>query len=282
LDKIWRIKELIEWTTRYFFDRGLQDSRLEAEILLAHVLDQNRVYLYANYDKPINEEERKSYRQLIMRRLKGEPSAYLTGKKEFMSLGFEVSPDVLIPRPDTELLVETVLEIAKHDHIKRICDVGTGSGAIAVSLAVYLPGAHLYATDISPEALKVARKNAAKHGVEIDFREGNLLEPLDIDTPLDIIVANLPYLTAEMIEKADRSVRDYEPIMALEAAGDGLDLYRRLLPQGFKMLRPGGYLIFEIHPAQVEAAMKIGADWGEAQNQLDYGMRPRLIVVRRD
>lgn len=281
MEKTWRINELIDWTTRYFFDRGLQDSRLEAEILLAHVLDESRVYLYANYDKPVNEDERILYRELIKRRLKGEPSAYLTGRKEFMSLSFEVNHEVLVPRPDTELLVETVLEIAQQADISRICDVGTGSGAIAVSLAVFLPEAQIFATEISPGAMRMAEKNARKHNVQIQFREGDLLEPLSMDGPLDIVVANLPYLTVEMLKDADVGVSYYEPRIALEASGDGLDIYRRLLPQAMNALRPGGYLLLEIHPMQVEAALEMAKLLGEAQIRLDYARRARLIVAQR-
>jgi release factor glutamine methyltransferase len=282
LEKTWRIKELVEWTTRYFSDRGLHDSRLEAEILLAHVLDQDRVYLYANYDKPLNEDERASYRKLIKRRLNGEPSAYLIGKKEFMSLEFDINSDVLIPRPDTEVLVETVLEIAKQESIKTICDVGTGSGAIAVSLAVYLPSTYIYATEVSPAAIAVAKRNAQKHKVEIDFREGDLLEPLGAEASLDIIAANLPYLTAAMIEDADISVSKYEPRLALEASGDGLDIYRRLVPQALRSLRPGGVMICEIHPGQAAAALGMAGIFSNVEIRLDYANRPRLVVARRN
>ncbi|MBP1762621.1 MAG: Peptide chain release factor N(5)-glutamine methyltransferase, partial [Firmicutes bacterium] len=137
MQTVWRIKDLLEWTTRYFLDKGISESRLEAEILLAHVLKKDRVYLYANYEAPVNTDERAIYKEYIKRRAKSEPIAYITGHKEFMSLDFEVSPQVLIPRPDTELLVETAIKLSCDLNAIRIVDVGTGSGAIAVSLAYY-------------------------------------------------------------------------------------------------------------------------------------------------
>jgi len=282
VQKNWRIKDLLEWTTRYFLDRGVQESRLEAEILLAHVLEKNRVYLYANYDEPVNQIERDTYRAYIKRRSVGEPLAYITGQREFMSLSFRVSPDVLIPRPDTEVLVETALSLAQTGEIKRICDVGTGSGAIAVSLAVYLRESEVYAVDLSPRALEIARDNARSHDVLIHFREGDLLEPLMNEEKIDMIVANLPYITDDQLEELDIGVKDYEPRMALVALGDGLDLYRRLLPQAYQLLRPGGYLLLEIDPRQIESAKIMMQSFGEMEIIRDYAGRERLIKARRN
>ncbi len=279
--KDWLIKDLLIWTTRYFADRGMQESRLEAEILLAHVLHKDRVYLYTNYDKPVNGEERRIYRDFIKRRLEGEPVAYIIGKKEFMSLLFRVSPDVLIPRPDTELLVETALKLIQQGDINRICDVGTGSGAIAVSLAYYAPGSTIFAVDVSSLALSVARENADFHNVNVRFYEGDLLRPLSDQEPLDMIVANLPYLTRTQLEQADVGVRDFEPRLALVAEGDGLDIYRRLLPQAKQALRPGGYLLWEIDSDQTDAARNLVSDFAEVEALADYTGRNRLLKARR-
>ena len=282
MQKNWLIKDLLQWTTRYFFDRGIQESRLEAELLLARVLEKNRVYLYANYEEPVNKNEREIYRAFIKRRAEGEPLAYITGQREFMSLAFEVSPDVLIPRPDTEVLVETALSLARNDHIIRICDVGTGSGAIAISLAVYLNQAEVLAVDLSSAALDIARKNAEMHGVEVKFREGDLLEPLRSEGTMDLVVANLPYVPERVWAQLDIGIKDYEPRLALLAPGDGLDIYRRLLPQAYEILRPGGYTLWEIDPAQADAAKEMMQGFTEVEIIKDGAGRDRLIKARRN
>ncbi len=281
MQKNWRIKDLLLWTTRYLTDRGMQEARLEAEILLAHALDKDRVYLYANYEKPINQDERDVYRSYIKRRIAGEPAAYIVGKQEFMSLLFIVSPDVLIPRPDTELLVETVLNLAGQEEIQRICDVGTGSGAIAVSLAASLRSANVYAVDISAPALAIARQNADRHQVQVDFRHGDLLEPMQGEAHLDVIVANLPYVTLRQIQELDPGVKDYEPHLALLASGDGLDIYRRMIPQAFQCLRPGGYLLIEIDPRQSEASQQMLQEFTGVRIFQDGAGRDRLVLGRR-
>ena len=281
MQKSWRIKDLLEWTTRYFFDRGIQGSRLEAEVLLAHVLKKNRVYLYANYEEPVNKSERESYRDYIKRRSGGEPLAYITGQKEFMSLVLRVSPDVLIPRPDTEVLVETALSLAQELEIKRICDVGTGSGAIAISLAVYLSQVEVFAVDLSAKALDIARENAKTHDAQVYFREGDLLEPVMEEEKMDLIVANLPYISRAQLEQLDPGVRDYEPYMALVAPGDGFDLYRRLLPQAYQLLKPGGYILWEIDPGQAELAINMMVGFEELEIIPDWAGRDRLIKARR-
>jgi release factor glutamine methyltransferase len=260
----------------------MQESRLEAEILLAYVLEKNRVFLYANYEKPVNKVERDIFREYIKRRSGGEPLAYITGQREFMSLAFRVTSDVLIPRPDTEVLVETALELVRAEGIKRICDVGTGSGAIAVSLAVYLSELEVYAVDLSPAALDIARENAKIHKVLVQFLEGDLLEPLMNEEKMDMIVANLPYITGVQLEELDTGVKDYEPRMALVAPGDGLDLYRRLLPQAYQLLRPGGYILFEIDPRQAESAKVMLQDFSEMEIIPDWSGRDRLLKARRN
>ncbi|MDD4802751.1 MAG: peptide chain release factor N(5)-glutamine methyltransferase [Syntrophomonas sp.] len=281
MQKIWRINDLLVWTTRYFLDSGIKDPRLEAEILLAYVLKKDRVYLYTNFDEPVNQAERDIYRSYIKRRSGGEPLSYITGQREFMSLSFQVGPDVLIPRPDTEVMVETVLNMAQSEDIKRICDVGTGSGAIAISLAVYLGETEIYAVDISPAALAIARNNARMHNVRVDFREGDLLNPMQGEEQMDMIVANLPYITEAQLKQLDKGVKDYEPRLALLASGDGLDLYRVLLPQAFQLLRPGGYILLEIDPRQSEPARQMMENFTDVRILPDWAGRDRLVTARR-
>lgn len=317
--KVWRIKDLLEWTTRYFGDRGITESRLEAEVLLAYVFQKDRVYLYANYEEPVNITEREAYRGYIKRRTTGEPLAYITGHKEFMSLEFKVSPQVLIPRPDTEILVETAIALAQTAKMSTIIDVGTGSGAIAVSLAVYLKDAQIYASDISPLALDIARENAWQHRVDIQFAEGDLLEPFlftessdgykneqmescgkNIDSnevtrqetakmsqencPLDsvdMITANLPYIPLTELELIDPQVKDFEPRLALFAEGDGLELYRRLVPQAHLLLRPEGILLLEIDAGQANAIPAMMQGFTDIKIIKDLAGRERVVQARR-
>jgi len=284
---VWRIKDLLEWTTRYFLDKGISESRLEAEILLAHVLKKDRVYLYANYEAPVNMDERAIYKEYIKRRTKSEPIAYITGRKEFMSLDFEVSPQVLIPRPDTELLVETAIKATRDLNSVRIVDVGTGSGAIAVSLAYYIDQAEIYATDISLSALEIAHRNAGCHNVDIDFRESDLLETFlvsqaeGIPCSFDMIIANLPYVAETERETLDPQVLDFEPHLALFAGEDGLDLYRQLIPQARMLLQEGGALLFEIDPRQANLIPSIMEGFSDVRILKDAAGRERVVQARR-
>ncbi len=276
----WNIKELLVWTTRYFAGRGMDNPRLEAELLLAHILEQERVQLYAHYDRPVNQRERQGFKELIQRRVRGEPAAYIVGYQEFMSLKFQVNPSVLIPRPDTETIVENIVDLYRGQSI-HICDVGTGSGAIAVSLAYYLPLSRVAATDISAQALATAQLNADFHQVEIEFYQGDLLAPLSDCPPLDVIVANLPYIPFDEYTTLDPGVRDFEPVQALLAPGDGLDLYRRLLPQALDKLRSGGYLFAEIACHQGKLAQEMAGEFHEVEIIKDMAGRDRILRARK-
>lgn len=279
--KNWTIKDVLEWTTRYFADKGIQEPRLEAEVLLAGVLGKDRVYLYAHYDTPLNHEERDGYKEFILRRINREPVAYITGSREFMSIDFKVSRDVLIPRPETELLVETALELVDHAAINRICDVGTGSGAIAVSIGHYQPGLDIYAADISEQALAIARDNAQRHGVKITFSCGDLMTALPQELQFGLITANLPYISPEKFKLLEPEVKNYEPTLALTASGDGLDLYRRLAPQCLAWLAPGGYTLWEIDPEQAPDIAKIMTGFEQIEIIKDLAGRDRLVKARR-
>lgn len=291
----WTVREVLAWTAQYFLQQGIAGARLEAELLLAHSLRQNRVSLYVNYDQPLQPEELAAYRELIKSRVQGQPLAYLTGQREFMSLAFEVSPAVLIPRPETETLVETAVELMR-DRVKptgespvtesptsRIAEAGTGSGVIAVCLAKFLPQALVWATDISPTALEVAERNAERHGVadRVRFAQGDLLAPVD-QIELNLVVANLPYVPTGEIPKLAREVR-CEPISALDGGADGLDIYRRLVPQAARMLKPGGWLVLEIGWDQGEAAAALfkAAEWEEPKVKPDLAGKDRLVVVQK-
>lgn len=277
----WTIKSLLEWTTAYFNQKNIAQARLEAEVLLARVLEVDRVYLYVHYSQPVGKKERELFKTNIKRRLTGEPLAYITGVKEFMSLEFALGPDVLIPRPETELLVETALELLKPNEQPRICEVGTGSGAIAVSLALYCPRAQVWAGDISDAALAIARNNARRLDAIIDFRYGSLLEPFAMEQPFDLIVANLPYISMEEYADLPDEVKLFEPQLALLAPGDGLDLYRDLKLQAPDLLKPDGCILWEIGAGQGEAARAMMEGFAQVEIIKDLAGRDRLLKARK-
>lgn len=272
---------MLEWTTAYFNEKNIAQARLEAEVLLARVLEVDRVYLYVHYSQPVGGQERELFKTNIKRRLTGEPIAYIIGVKEFMSLEFALSPDVLIPRPETELLVETALDLIKLHERPRICEVGTGSGAIAVSLAHYCSRAEILAGDISEAALSIASSNAKRWKVSVDFRHGSLLEPFSKEPPFDLIVANLPYVSPEEYADLPDEIKLYEPELALLASGDGLDIYRDLKPQSRTLLKPDGYILLEIGAGQGAAARAMMEGFAEVEIIKDLAGRDRLLKSRK-
>lgn len=277
----WTVKELLEWTSNYFKEKNIKEARLEAEILLARALGKDRVYLYANYDAPVNQDERSIFREFIKRRVRKEPLSYITGTKEFMSLEFKVNPAVLIPRPESEIIVEQAIDLFK-DQSCSICDIGTGSGALAISLAHYLPLAQVFATDISQQALETARENAASLQVKVEFLEGDLLSPfLDKENYFDLIVANLPYIPLEEYHSLDSGVKNFEPQIALLAPGDGLDIYRRLIPQVNTLLKEGAYFFIEIGWQQGEKALQMMNSFEEVQLIKDLAGYDRVVIARK-
>ncbi|MCQ2559382.1 MAG: peptide chain release factor N(5)-glutamine methyltransferase [Clostridia bacterium] len=228
----------------------IDNPRLEAEVLLAWLLGCDRVWLYAHSEEET--ELADEYRKLLDRRIKGEPVAYLLGKREFMGLDLEVNPAVLIPRPETELLVEKALAFCANKGAIKAADVGTGSGAIALSLAFYAPEVQVWGLDISAAALAVAERNRKKLGLEerVNLQKNDLLTDWPEDCQLDLVLANLPYIPSQQMAGLMRDVRDFEPVLALDGGSDGLQLYRRLRPQAEKLLRPGGLLLLEIMSGQ--------------------------------
>jgi release factor glutamine methyltransferase len=253
-DEPWTIGRLLSWTVEYLGKHGADNPRLDAEVLLAEARGCKRIDLYTAYGEPATDEIRTAFRELVRRRAEGTPVAYLVGRREFYSLDFEVNSDVLIPRPETELLVVALLDRVKKrpasEATIQIADVGTGSGVLAVCAAKYVANSHVTAIDISPAALAVARRNAERHGVadRITFVEGNILSTEPAEPRFDYIVSNPPYVATSEMEQLDRDVRDHEPEVALRAGDKGTDVIAPLIEQAAARLRPGGVLLIELSP----------------------------------
>jgi release factor glutamine methyltransferase len=242
----WTISSILNWTRQYFSSKGIENPRLDAEVLLSHILKKDRLHLYTDFDQPLSPAELTCYREAVKRRVQRQPVAYITGCREFMGLEFAVNPAVLIPRPDTEILVEAALARLTGLTDPVIADLGTGSGAIAVSILANLPGGSGVAVDVSPEALAVARENADRLGVagRLEFCRGDMLEPLN-NKKFDAILSNPPYIPDSDIAVLSAEVRQ-EPRLALAGGSDGLTFYRRLVAQAANYLKPGGFMAVEV------------------------------------
>jgi len=249
----WTVGRLLQWTTGYLKDHGSESPRLDAEVLLAAAMGCPRIHLYTAFDREPAESVRAAFRESVRRRALGEPVAYLVGQREFYSLSFRFTPDVLIPRPETELLVVVLRDLAARQNAKqpiRVCDVGTGSGILAVCAAKYVADCRVTALDISPAALAVAQANAAQHGVQerIDFLQSDLLAALPDGASFDFIVSNPPYVSHSELEGLAKDVRRFEPRVALVAGPRGTEIIERLVPQAAARLAPGGWLLVEVSP----------------------------------
>jgi release factor glutamine methyltransferase len=254
LEDNWTILRVLQWTTQYFSGKGIAQARANAEVLLAHALGTERIQLYLNYDRPLSPAELARYREMIRRRAAFEPTQYIVGTQEFWSLEFEVSPAVLIPRPETEVLVQRALEILGDDHA-LVLDLGTGSGAIPVALAHERSTIRVIATDRSFEALVVAKRNAARNDVSsrVHFVLADLFEGLSVRRPFDLIVSNPPYVSEPEFSGLAPEISRYEPTSALRGGGElGLDLIRKICEQFQDYLKPGGSLLVEIGRGQAE------------------------------
>ncbi|MFN5755844.1 MAG: peptide chain release factor N(5)-glutamine methyltransferase [Planctomycetia bacterium] len=283
-DDVWTVGRLLNWTTDWLAAKGSEAARLEAEVLLAHVRGCPRIALYTAFDTPVDETVRGHFRELVKRRGAGEPVAYLVGSREFFSLPFRVTPAVLVPRPETEGLVVRVIDLCKPLSAPRIIDVGTGSAAIAVTLAKHLPQAVITATDVSAEALAVARENAARHGVadRIEFLECDLLGHPRAAGPWDVIVSNPPYIRDDEFETLSRDVRLHEPKGALVSGPTGVEVIERLAAAAVDRLAPGGWLICEIGPPEAsEAALARQAGLAPAPTIRDLAGLPRIVQAQR-
>ncbi len=285
----WTVLKVLEWTTGRFARAGVSAARLEAQVLLAHTLACDRVRLYMDFERPLEPGELAQFRQLIQRRLSGQPVAYLVGEQEFWSLAFTVNPEVLIPRPDTEALIELVLDhIADRSQPLRIADIATGSGAIGVTLARELSAAAVVATDLSPAAAAIATGNAERHGLSarVEVRVGDLCAPLAAAPacePFDVVVSNPPYVRTGDLAGLSPEVRS-EPAMALDGGPDGLTLVRRLVTEARAWVVPGGLLAIEHgfdQGDQVRALLDDAGGFEPAATHRDTGQRPRVTWARR-
>lgn len=259
---------------------GIEAPGRTAEALLAHVLGRDRAYLYAHPEEELTPEQAARLAAAVGRRAGGEPLQYITGEEEFRGRRFEVSPAVLIPRPETELLVEAALERMAPEAAVRAADVGTGSGCIAVTLALERPWARVLATDTSAAALGVARANAARLGAAVEFLECDLLA--GIEGGLDLVVSNPPYIAEAEYATLAREVREHEPRAALAAGPEGSEAYARLIPQARERLRPGGWLLLELGYSS-EAAVRalLGEGWGSVTVRRDAQGWPRVLSAQR-
>ena len=286
----WTIQKLLAWINEYLTRNDVDAPRLSAEMLLSHVLDLQRIELYARFDQAVEQESLDRLRELVKRAGRHEPVAYLIGRTEFYSLEFEVAADCLIPRPETELLVQRAIEfLRKRDEAQHVCDLCTGCGCIAIAIAKNCPDVHVIATDISDKALAVAARNVEKHGLQerIELLCGDLFDPLvphlDV-TQWDMIVCNPPYVSAAEYEALDKNVKDYEPQLALVAGEDGLDVCRRLCEQIDRFLKPDGALMLEIGYAQGPAVRELlerTALFADIKIEKDQQNHNRLAFARR-
>lgn len=279
---VWTISSLLNWTVKYFKSKNITSARLDAEVLLSYVLGQERIYLYVHFDEPMQQNELCKFREYVKKRAQHMPIAYIIGTKEFMGLPFKVTPDTLIPRPDTEILVENVLANTDKNEEVKIVDIGTGSGAIILSLLANLPKAIGKTVDIASKAIEVARENAAALKVDdrCEFFVGDLFTPLNSDE-FDIIVSNPPYIPQKDIVSLETDVKMYEPIGALTDGGDGLDYYRRLLMEGRAYLKKNGFIALEIGIYQSEAVKRIAEDngWKNIRIIKDYAGIDRVVLA---
>jgi len=254
MSEIWSIRKVLEWTKGYLSEKGVENARLESEWMLAFVTGYDRVGLYVNFDQPLTDSELAIYRGMVARRAKREPLQHILGTQEFCGLEFIVTPAVLVPRHDTELLVDEALK--RVEAAKRVLDIGTGSGCIAVALAKSLSSASVTAIDISVDALAIANLNAEKNGVSVDFRQGSIFEPVAGER-FDLIVSNPPYIPTSEISTLQPEVREFEPLLALNGGADGLDFYRCITKQAPEHLNPVGWLMIEVGIGQAESVREL-------------------------
>ena len=279
---VWTISSLLNWTVNYFKSKNIQSARLDAEVLLSHVLRQERIYLYVHFDEPMEQNELSKFREYVKKRAQHVPIAYIIGEREFMGLPFKVTKDTLIPRPDTEILVENVLNNVDKDKEIEIVDIGTGSGAIILSLLVNLPKAQGKTVDISSKAIEVAKENAVNLQVNdrCEFFVGDLFAPLN-GNKFDLIVSNPPYIPQKDIATLEDDVKEYEPVSALTDGGDGLSYYRRLLSKGKAYIKENGFIALEIGIYQSNDVKQIAMDngWKNIKIIKDYAGIDRVVLA---
>ncbi len=280
MEKQWTVRRVLAWMASDFEGKGIESARLDAEVLLAHALQIERIALYLNLDRPLSKAELAAARQRVERRRTREPVAYILGRRDFWGRTFAVSPAVLIPRPDTETLVERALAIVQEDQAPRVLDLCTGSGCIAVTIAAERPNAVVHATDISPEALAIAARNAASHEVQVRFHAGDLYA----DAPeAALITANPPYIRHDELATLEADVAEHEPHLALDGGEDGLVLVRRVLGGLDAHLTMGGTLLMEVGAGQAGSVANLFRDAGlcDVQTHSDLGGIERVVEGRR-
>lgn len=287
--KVWTIIDLIAWGTSYLSDKGFDDARLNIELMLGHVLNLQRIRLYTNFDKPLADDELAQFKTLLKRRLDHEPLQYILGETEFMGLKFRVDNRVLIPRPDTEVLVEqAILELkTRFSHLPtvQVLDIGTGSGCIAVGIAQGYRSSTVTAIDCSMDAIDVARQNAALNNVDrnIKFLCAEFSKTTAVDGAYHCIVSNPPYISEPEFARLPREVRDFEPTVALADGGDGLKFYRLIASAGAAMLHDGGFVVVEHAYDQSEDVRRIfgGHGWKDIRAIKDYAGHDRCVFAAK-
>jgi release factor glutamine methyltransferase len=279
----WTVRKILGWIQTDLQKRGIDSARLDADLLVAHGLEQKRIALYLDLDRPLNDAELASVRKLVERRRKYEPVAYILGEREFYGRSFEVNAAVLIPRPDTETLVEETLRVVKKDALPGpLLDLCTGSGAVALTLAAELPERELVATDLSAEALAIAARNAQRLGVEarVSLRQGDLFAALSDGERFAAITVNPPYIGSDELEALLPDVRDHEPRLALDAGADALSFYRRLVEGAPRWLCDGAQLLVEVGYTQAEDVCRLFLDAGLSDVQSAKDLSGTARVVR--
>jgi release factor glutamine methyltransferase len=282
-----QLKQAVDSAYQLFIENDVPSPRLNAELLLLFVLNRERSYLYAHPERELTPDEQSRFDDVIRERARGCPTQYITGHQEFWGLDLLVSPAVLIPRPETEHVVETVLELVKEYQFDgpgrlRLLDVGTGSGCIALALASELPHAEIHACDISEEALEIARINAARLalGGKVLFRKSDLVSVYAGEN-FDFVISNPPYVGEAEADKVQKQVREFEPKIAVFAGHEGMDVYRRLIPQAQKALRPGGWFIAEIGFSEEAKVRELLTGWKDVQVTADLQGIPRVVAARK-
>jgi len=285
-DESWTILKLLQWTTDYFERNDVVEPRASAEVLLAHVLSEDRLYLYLNYDRPMDTRELSTFRACIKRRLAGEPNQYITGIQEFWSLPMRVNPTVLIPRPETEVLVQAALDFIGSTQTNiAIMDLGTGSGAIAIALARELSTARIVATDVSMATLHLARENARLHRVDgqISFVRADMLAAISVGSQkFNLVVTNPPYVSHDDFSVLPREIRDYEPRHALDGGVDGLTAIKQIIWESPTVLGRTGGLLMEMGAGQAESVSTLVRDSQYYQSHhiiKDYSGIDRVLVA---
>jgi len=282
MPKIWRIIDIVEWAEIYFKEKDFDNPRLEIEWLLCALLDCNRIDIYLRFEEPLSKQQLKKLKTWISRRIKKEPLQYITGSCDFYGRDFIVNPNVLIPRPETERLIDIALNRLDNSSELRILEVGTGSGCIAVTLGLEIPNSYIYAVDISPNALEVANINKQRQKAEnVNFLEMDILKFIPDET-FDCLISNPPYIPKEELKVLMKDVKDYEPLIAITDNSDGLIFYKKFADIASNIIKPGGYIILEVglkdHPKLVS---RLFSELGyETQLEKDFNGDDRVIIIK--